>query len=55
MEYTIDCVSTDSGWRYRVMLWCGRVTYRGDRDYAGYRGAEKAAAKTGAVPKDKRG
>lgn len=49
MEYTIDCVGTNAGFRYRVTLWCGRVCYHGQRSYARHQDAEKAAKATGAT------
>lgn len=48
MEYAIECVATEEGWRYRVDLYCGKVRYKGDGTYASYRRAKEAAEKTGA-------
>jgi hypothetical protein len=49
MTYTIDCIGTARGWRYRVTLWCGRAAYHGQRDYERYQDAERAAKATGAT------
>ena len=49
MDYSINCVGTSRGWRYRVVLWCGRVAYVGQRDYARHQDAERAAKATGAT------
>lgn len=51
MEYTIACVMTCLGWRYRVTIWNGRVAFCGQRDYARYQDAERAAKATGACAK----
>lgn len=51
MKYTIDCVGINRGWRYRVTLWCGRVAYKGQHDYARKQDAERAAKATGATEK----
>lgn len=53
MTYTIRCYGTGRGWRWRVTLWHGRVAYDGNRDYARYQDAERAAKATGATPRDK--
>ena len=50
MKYTIDCIGTNAGWRYRVTLWCGRVAYVGNRTYERMQDAERAAKATGAAP-----
>lgn len=50
MKYTIDCVGTNAGFRYRVTLWCGRVAYVGNRTYERLQDAERAAKATGAAP-----
>jgi len=52
MKYTIDCIGTNRGWRYRVTLWCGSVTYNGQRSYERHQDAERAAKATGATAKD---
>jgi hypothetical protein len=52
MTYTIECIGTNAGWRYRVTLWCGRVAYQGQRNYERHQDAERAAKATGAQPKD---
>jgi len=49
LKYTIDCIGTGRGWRYRVTLWCGRVAYNGQRDYERHQDAERAAKATGAT------
>jgi regulator of RNase E activity RraA len=51
MKCTIACVGTSLGFRYRVTLWNGRVAYNGQRDYARYQDAERAAKATGATAK----
>ena len=51
LKYTIDCIGTNRGWRYRVTLWCGRVAYNGQRDYERHQDAERAARATGATAK----
>jgi len=48
MNYTIECISTNAGWRYRVTLWCGRVAYTGQRTYERQQDARRAAEATGA-------
>jgi hypothetical protein len=53
MTYTIDCIGTNAGWRYRVTLWCGRVAYNGGRTYERHQDAERAAKATGATEKGK--
>jgi len=50
MNYEIACILTNRGWRYRVTLLCGKMAYNGNRDYARYQDAERAAKRTGAVP-----
>ncbi len=52
MEYTIDYIVTNRGWRYRVTLWRGRVAYHGQRDYERYQDAERAAKATGATERN---
>lgn len=52
MTYTIDCILTNRGPRYRVALWCGRVCYQGMRDYAQHGDAVKAAKRTGALARE---
>lgn len=52
MKYTIDCIGTDEGWRYRVTLWCGRVCYNGKSTYERYKDAERSAKATGATAKN---
>ena len=52
MKYTLRCIITGRGERWRVTLWCGRVAYEGLRDYARRQDAEKAAKATGATPKE---
>jgi len=52
MRFTIECIGTNRGWRYRVTLWVGRVAYRGERDYERHQDAEKAAKASGATSKD---
>jgi hypothetical protein len=50
MEYTIDCVATLKGWRYRITLWCkDRVAYVGKNTYKHYEGAKRAVRSTGAT------
>lgn len=49
LTYTIDCVGTNAGWRYRVTMWCGRVAYIGQRTYKRHQDAERAAKATGAA------
>jgi hypothetical protein len=51
MTYTIDCIGTNRGWRYRVTLWQGRAVYYGQRNYERHQDAERAAKATGATPK----
>lgn len=48
MTYTIESVVTGRGLRYRIMLWCGRVCYVGQRTYERRTDAERAAKRTGA-------
>lgn len=48
MTYTIDCIATGRGWRYRVTLWCGRVAYHGQSTYERHADAMRAATRTGA-------
>ena len=52
MKYTIACIGCNNGWRYRVTLWCGRVSYEGQRTYERHQDAERAAKATGAEPKE---
>ena len=52
MKYSIECLYTYYGWRYRVTLWCGRVAYNGQQDYAHHQDAVRAAKATGATPKE---
>jgi hypothetical protein len=52
MKFTIECLGTERGWRYRVTLWCGRLKYVGESDYARHEDATRAARATGAVPKE---
>lgn len=48
MTYTLQCVGTDTGWRWRVTLRVKQTCYPGSRTYATYRSAERAAKATGA-------
>jgi hypothetical protein len=52
MKYTIDCIGTNDGWKYRVTLWCGLVRYNGQRTYERHQDAVRAAKSTGAIAKD---
>jgi len=52
LKYTIECIGTEQGWRYRVTLLCGKVEYYGQRYYERYQDAERAAKATGATDKD---
>ena len=52
LKYTIGCISTNGGPRYRVTLWCGKVAYFGQRYYERHQDAERAAKATGASDKD---
>ena len=55
MTYTIDCIGTNRGWRYRVALWQGRaVLYYCEREYKRHQDAVRAAKATGATPKPER-
>ena len=51
MTYTIDCVLTNRGPRYRITLWNGRAAYVGSRNYARFQDAECAAKSTGVAEK----
>lgn len=48
MTYTINCVSTTFGWRYRVTLVVGRTEYVGTTVYNTHAQAVRAAKRTGA-------
>lgn len=52
MTYSIQCVGTNAGWRYRVTLWVGRVAYVGQRTYERHGDAMKAAKASGATEKE---
>lgn len=52
LKYTIECIGTSRGPRYRVVLWCGSVAYYSHPDYEFYKDAERAAKVTGASDKD---
>lgn len=55
MTYTIDCINSNAGYKYRVTLWCGRVAYIGQRYYARHQDAERAAKATGATARETQG
>lgn len=52
MKFTVDCVGTDDGWRWRVTLWQGDTPYVGKRDYKRHHNALRAAKATGASQKE---
>lgn len=47
LTYAIACINTNAGLRYTVVLRNGSAEYRGQRTYARYQDAERAAKSTG--------